>query len=183
MTRRVIAIIGTIGAGKDTAGNYLTSKLAIPSYQISAPLKEICAKRGLELTRENLVALGTELAAEKGESYFAEYIISHAIADTIIITGMRQLGQINFLRSRVDMTLIAIDADPAKRYERSKKAAVVGEANTLEEFVAKEQAENSPPNVQRLFECMDLADYHIVNNGTPQELYDEIDRIIESLDL
>lgn len=110
MTKEVIGIIGTIGAGKDTAGDYIACKLDIPRYQISVPLKEICAKRGMELTRENLVALGTELAAEKGEAYLAEYIVSHAESNKLIITGMRQLAQIAFLRSTVDLTLIAIDA-------------------------------------------------------------------------
>lgn len=178
MTKEVIGVIGTIGAGKDTAGNYIARKLDIPRYQISTPLKEICAERGVELTRENLVALGTELAAEKGEAYLAEYIVSHTESDKLIITGMRQLAQIVFLQSTADLTLIAIDADPSVRYERTKAAAAMGEAKTLDEFIANEHAENSPPNVQRLFECMKLADYHLTNNGSPEDLYSEIDCII-----
>lgn len=181
MVRQVIGIIGTIGAGKDTAGRYLTDRFAIPCYQISAPLKEICAERGMELTRENLVALGTELAAEKGETYLAEYIVSHAKSEEIIITGMRQLAQIKFLESSVDLVLIAVDADPSVRYERTVAAGVVSEAKNIDKFIANERAENSAPNVQRLFECMSLADYRVENNGSLRDFYDEIDRVIASL--
>lgn len=178
MSTHVIGIIGTIGAGKDTAGSYITTKLGLPVHQISAPLKEICALEGLELTRENLVALGTRLAAEKGEGYLAEYIVSNSSDDRLIITGMRQLAQIHYLRSSTQLTLIAIDAEPSLRYERAKTASRISEADTLEEFIANEQAENSPPNVQRLFECMKQADYHITNNGTVDELQRKLDLII-----
>ncbi len=181
MANHVIGIIGPIAAGKDIAGQYLAHQLGLPVYQISAPLKEICAGMGMELTRENLVALGTKLAAEKGESYLAEYIVAKAPEDRIIITGMRQLAQIHYLQSSAGLTLVSIDAQPSLRYERAKTGSRVSEASTLEEFIADEQAENSPPNVQRLFECMKLADHHITNNGSFEELHAALDSLIQQL--
>ena len=179
MTKEVIGVIGPIGSGKDTVGAYIAEVLNIPRYQISAPLKTLCVERGLQLTRENLVALGTQLAAERGEAFLAEYIVTHAESEKVVITGMRQLAQIAFLKSAVDrFTLIAVDAEPSLRYARSVAAGVVGEAKTLEEFIASERAENSAPNVQRLFECMKLADHHVTNNGSLEELHVSIDRLV-----
>ncbi len=177
MTKHVIAIIGTIGAGKDTAGDYLAKQLGIPSYQISAPLKEICLQSGLEPTRENLIALGTRLAKERGDGYLARYIIER-MPERAIITGIRQLGQIEELRSHANLTIIAIDASPALRFERIKKNGKIGEASSLDEFVARELAENSPPNAQRLFECMELSDTHLQNEGDLDELYAQLNLII-----
>ena len=178
MSKQVIGIVGTIGAGKDTAGDYLAKQLNIPIYQISAPLKMLCTEKGLEATRENLIALGTKLAAEKGEGYLAEYIVGYA-PDSFIITGMRQLGQISFLKSSTEFKLVSIDAKPEIRFERIKRNSKIGEADSLVDFNAREKAENNPPNIQRLFECMKLADYHIINEGSLDDLYAQFDSLIE----
>ncbi len=176
MSKEVIGIIGTIGSGKDVAGDYLAGKLNIPSFQISSPLKQICIDNGAEPTRENLIALGTKLASEYGDGYLAEYILER-MPKKAIITGMRQLGQIAVLKKSSNLKLIAIDADPMIRFNRVVNNGKLGEANTFEEFVAKEKAENSAPNVQRLFECLELADCHVVNNGSLEELYIQLDQI------
>jgi dephospho-CoA kinase len=94
------------------------------------------------------------------------------------ITGMRQLGQITTLRSSSNLKLISIDAAPAIRFERIKNTGKLGEASTLEEFIAREQAENNAPNAQRLFECMKLVDYHITNEASLEDLYAQLDEII-----
>ncbi len=177
MTKQVIGIIGTIGAGKDTAGDYLAAKLNIPLYQISSTLKKICEEDKIEPTRDNLIALGTKLAAEHGDGYLAEYILER-MPEWAIITGMRQLGQIAVLKSSSKLLLISLDADPAIRFERTKNNGKLGEAKTLEEFIAREDAENSAPNAQRLFECMELADHHLLNEGSLKELYTRLDEII-----
>lgn len=177
MPKEVIGIVGPISAGKDEAGNYIARKLNIPSFQISSPLKKICMDSGIEPTRDNLIALGTKLAGEHGDGYLAEYILEH-MPEKAVITGIRQLGQIDVLRSESRLILISIEADPTIRFERVRRDNKLGEATTLEEFIMKERMENSPPNAQRLFECMELADYHIMNEGSLDELYAQIDKII-----
>lgn len=177
MNKEVIGIIGTIGSGKDAAGDYISGKLDIPSFQISSPLKKICVETGIEPTRENLIALGTKLAYEHGDGYLAEYIIQH-MPDRAIITGMRQLGQVAVLKSLSRLTLISIDANPSILFERVKNNNKLGEANTIDEFICREKAENSTPNAQRLFECMKLADYHLLNEGSLEDLYAKLDKIL-----
>lgn len=173
----MIGIVGTIGAGKDEAGNYIASKLHIPAFQISFPLKQICIERGIEPTRNHLILLGTELARKHSDSYLAEQILEQ-MPEKAVITGMRQLGQIALLRSESSLKLISIDAEPALRFERVKRNGKLGEAATLEEFITREHAENSELNAQRLFECMKLADYHIRNEGSIEEFHAQIDKIL-----
>jgi len=176
MTKEVIGIVGTIAAGKDTAGDHISNVLNVPLFQISSPLKQICTNNGVEPTRDNLIALGTQLAAEHGDGYLAEYILEQ-MPDRAVITGMRQLGQIAVLESRTDLTLLSIDASPSTRFERAKRNDKLGEARTLDEFVAREIAENSAPNAQRLFEVMDLAKYHLSNEASIEDLYAQLDLI------
>ena len=53
------------------------------------------------------------------------------------------------------------------------------EATTLEQFIQDEQNENSGYHIQRVFDCMELADYKIENDSTLEELYHKIDKIIK----
>lgn len=176
--KEVIGVIGTIGAGKDEAGNYIAQKLGIPVFQISSPLKQICAETGVEPTRENLIALGTKLASDHHDGYLAEYILER-MPERAVITGMRQLGQIEALQAAAKLALLSVDADPSIRFERVQKSKKLGEAATLTEFIERERMENSSPNAQRLFECMKLAQYHVLNEGSLDELYSQLDGIIE----
>ena len=176
MKKEIIGIVGTIASGKDKAGDYISEKLNIPSFQISSPLKQICEQNGIEPTRDNLIKLGTKLASERGDGYLAEYILGQ-IETAGVITGMRQLGQIALLKSKANLTIVSIDADPSIRFERARENGKIGEAQSIEEFVAREAAENSPPNVQRLFQVIQLADFHIDNNASIEELYAKIDAL------
>ena len=149
--------------------------------QISSPLKQLCEEAGIEATRENLIALGTRLASKHGDGYLAEHILrNERERERVIITGMRQLGQIAVLRSSSDLTLLSVDADPHIRFERVGNNGKLGEATTIEDFLQREKAENSPPNAQRLFECMRLADHHLTNNGSLDEIHAQLDEIFTS---
>lgn len=175
--KKILGIIGPIGSGKDIAAEYLSHKLRIPTFQISSPLKIIAAERNIEPTRQNLIALGTTIANEKGPAFLAEYILEQ-IPTIWIITGMRQLAQIEYLRNNSDFLLLSIDAAPDLRFDRCRTRNKIGEETTLKNFIVKEQEENSGANVQRLFECMKLADISFVNDWDIQSLYAWIDENI-----
>jgi len=179
--KKIIGVIGPIAAGKDTAAEYISKKWHIPLFEISAHIKEIARLRGIDGNRKNLTVLGRELAADKGLAHLAEKIVaelSSAEADAAVLSGMRQLAQIEYLRANTSLLLIAIDAPSELRFARAKARGKLGEGETLEEFIADEEAENSG-TVQQLFECMKLADHTIVNAGRREELEQALDEIVK----
>lgn len=178
--KRIIGICGPIAAGKDTAATYLSQKLNVSVYEISGILKQLAQARNIPLTRPDLTRFGTQLAREKGDGYLAQLILDQ-VADIGIVTGIRQLGQIDFFRKNADFFLIGIDAEPTVRFERASQRKKLGEAETLAEFIRQEQAENSAPNVQRLFECMQLADHCLTNNADPDSFYHQLDHLLPNL--
>lgn len=175
--KKIIGIVGGIGSGKDLAAEYISDKLGIPAFQISMPIKEIAKERNIEPTRENLVELGTTLAHEFGADYFAKLILEK-VKSQAVITGMRQIAQIEYFKANSDFVLISIEADPKIRFQRTQSRGKLGEARTYEEFVQNEINENSGDRVQRLFECMKMADHHILNGGSIDELCQKIDSIV-----
>ncbi len=154
--KKAIGVIGTKGAGKDTVAEYFADKFKIPSYSISRALKDILVERGMDITRENLTVLGREVAHEHGLGYLAERIFEQA-PDFFVISGMRQVPQITFLREHTHFFLIAVDAHPEVRFKRTQERGDVREAKDLAHFIETEQQENSG-DVQRVFDCMKLAD-------------------------
>ena len=176
--KKIIGIIGPKLAGKNTAAEYISDRLEIPFYTISDTLKEMAALRNLPQTRDNLIILGNELATEKGEEYLSKEILEK-IRYAGIIVGMRQLGQIQYLKENSNLVLISIDASPKIRFERANEGKRTGEAENFDDFVGKEIEENSGNNIQRVFECMKLSDYDIENNSTKNNLYKPLEKVLE----
>jgi dephospho-CoA kinase len=178
--KKIIGVIGTVAAGKDTVADYIGKKLNCQVYQISKAIKDEAKNRSQGTNRDTLIKLGTELSKKHGSDYLARHFLDYP-DKTLVITGMREVGQLDFLKNKSNFILIAIDADPQIRFERAIKRGKAGEAKDVEEFVSREKKENSGDHAQRLFECMPLADYTITNNGTIEELHQKVDKILNQI--
>ncbi|MBP6912136.1 MAG: AAA family ATPase [Candidatus Pacebacteria bacterium] len=184
MTKKtIIGIIGTVGSGKDTAAEYISKKINIPTFQISQPLKDIAKNKNIKATRENLIEIGSNLVKEKGPAFLAELCLVKISEDRGIITGIRMLDIIDYFKKHTNFILLSIFADSDLRFRRSIERNKLGEAKTIEEFIKNEEKENSAPNAQRLFECLNLADYVIKNNSDIEDFRKEIDLFLEKFNL
>ncbi len=181
--KTIIGIIGTISSGKDTAAEYISKKLKIPSSPISEILRDLAKEDNIEPTRENLIKIGNSLVKEKGPDHFARLALNRITGDRGIITGMRILGTIEYMRANSNLALLVIEADTKVRFERSVNRNKLGEATTLEEFIQNEKTENSLPNLPRVFECLKLADYSILNNSDLEAFHKEIDLFLNKFNL
>ncbi len=176
--RKVIGIIGPAAAGKDYAATYIAKKMKIPIYQISGEIKKMATERKVSLDRESLIQFGRELTSKYGDDYLAKKVLDDHHEQTIIMVGMRQLGQIDYLRKNSKLTLIGINARPEIRFKRIKNRGNWGDPSTLDKFLEIEEKDDGK-SVQRISECMKKADYLIVNEKEKKELEEEIDRILQ----
>lgn len=178
--KTIIGITGAIGSGKDTVADYISEKLKIPAFQISQPLKDLARDRDIEPLRENLIKLGNEVFQEKGPNFFVEVLISKAPENLLIISGTRIPSVLEYMRNNYNLILLGVIADPEIRFKRSALRGKLGEAKNFEEFMESERIENSPPNAQRISECLEMADYTIENNGDMQALFEKVDQFLIS---
>ena len=176
--KKIIGITGTIASGKDYIGDYISQELQIPIFQISKPIIDAAKEAEIPLTRKNITEFAPKFAKRVGADYSARIHLQN-IENQGIITGMRQIAQIQYLRNNSDLTLIAIDADPKIRFERAQSRNKFQEATTLEQFIKDEQEENSGYHIQRVFDCMKLADHQIYNNSTLENLHNQIDLLLK----
>ncbi len=178
--KTVVGIIGPIASGKDTVADYISKKLGMPVLQTSSVLREIARQRNIPETRKDLILLSRELAAERGRDYLVKALLEKTKGDCII-TGMREIGQIEYLKKNSKFILISVSADVKIRFGRLKSRQHIDEGKTFEEFLANEKEEDSSNNVQRLSECMKMADYKIENNSDLDSLFRKVDGILAKI--
>jgi dephospho-CoA kinase len=134
-----------------------------------------------------MVIVANDLRATFSPSYIVEQLYEQAKADgkNAIIESLRAVGEVEALKQKEDFLFFAIDADPKMRYERVVLRGSETDKISYDEFIANEQREmiNTDPTKQNISKCMQLADHVFTNNGTLEELHQQIEEITTKLNI
>lgn len=178
----IIGVTGSNASGKDTVALFL-EKRGFQHLSLSDELRDELKKKKLPLTRNNLIKIGNDLRKKYGPDILAKRVFKKVSLKNVVLTSIRNTAEVNFLERRKDFALLVIDADPKLRYKRSKKRGRIGEGETFEEFLEKENREKQDHSFgQQLHLCMELADYKIENNTTRKNLYKNIENFLKKLE-
>jgi dephospho-CoA kinase len=180
---KIVGAIGQIGSGKDTVVKHISTKLSIPIISIGDIVREIAKSEGLPLTRQNLQKLTEKYFERFGRTYFIDETIRKikcARHNKILITGIRTITDITTLRKNFadDFILILVTANKSKRFQRLKLRGELRDPKTWLEFLEQDRNEEK---IFQLSEAGKLADYRIDNNGSMEELFQKIDKVIEDI--
>ena len=174
---KIIGLTGTNGAGKGEAAAFF-HRHGYESYSLSDILREELTRRGLALTRDNLIKIGNELRQKYGADILARRAWQR-IKNKAVIDSIRNPGEVAFFRRQAKFILLAIDAPVEIRFQRILHRGRAESVQTLAEFKAKEDQERSTnPNHQQLQACLGLADYLIINDGTLEEFHQKLARFL-----
>jgi dephospho-CoA kinase len=82
-----------------------------------------------------------------------------------------------------DFFLIAVDADPEIRFQRISERKSETDHISYETFISNEAREmnTADPNKQNLKACIRVADFVMNNNGTKEELFGEVEKVLEKI--
>lgn len=178
----IIGFTGLMASGKDAAKKYLEEKYGAESFRFSSIMRDVLKRINVEMSRTNLSAVSLCLRQTFGEDLFAKVIASdaqNANSDIVVVDGVRRLADIAHLSKLDGFHLVAIEADPKIRHERLvKRGENVGESDkTYEQFIADHQAETE----LTIPEVMSKADLKINNDGSFEDLYKQIDELVEKI--
>lgn len=182
MTKAILGFTGRIACGKDVSKNYVEKKYGASSHRYSTMLRDILKRLYLPITRENLQNLSTDLRARFGEDTMANVIAEDVKNDKhkiIIIEGIRRMADIINIQQLPGFYLIGINTTPQNRYERMiKRNENVGEQNqTFADFLKSDQMETEI----QISDVMEHAKFQLDNNGSLEDLYGQIDKIINKI--
>ncbi|MEM5869661.1 MAG: AAA family ATPase [Candidatus Aenigmatarchaeota archaeon] len=185
MVNFVVGITGTIGSGKELVKEALARNFSCYSVTLSSVIQAQVKK---QVDRKTLQDMGNELRKKYGNFILAKLATDYLQRDKemIIVDGIRNPGEVEYLRKTFGnkFFLIGVDAPRELRWERIRKRAREGDPKTWEEFVTvdeRDQGIGEPLYGQRVRECLEMADFLIVNDGSPQEVNEKISRIVEQL--
>lgn len=180
----IIGITGTLGAGKGTIVEYLTTHHGFTHFSVRGYLTQVIKARGEVVNRDTLTHTANALRAQHGPSFIAEELFREAAAsgNNCIIESIRTVGEVTALKAKGHFKLLSVDADRRIRYDRILKRGSETDHVSFETFSENEEREmtSTDPNKQNLSACMQLADFHLTNNGTFDELYLQVDTILQS---
>jgi len=177
----IIGIVGSIASGKDTVGEYLEKK-GFVMISLSDVLRSIMRSEGVELTIPNMTRYGNDLRKKKGHGYLAKLAYKQAAGEDAVLTSIRQVGEIEYLRQFNDFTLIKLDAPIEIRLERLISRNRAGDVKNMKELKKIEEKQADGKNGgMNMNECFKMADLEIINDRTFKDLYKEVDSVIERL--
>lgn len=177
----IIGIVGSIASGKDTVAEYLEKK-GFETVSLSDILREEMRKAGIDISVPNMTEYGNNLRKTKGHEYLARLAYERLKGGKAVLTSLRQVGEIEYLSKLPDFTLIRLDAPIEIRLERLIKRRREGDVKNMTELreIEAKQADGKSGGMN-MNKCYALADYTIINDGSLNDLYKEVDSVIERL--
>ena len=182
---KIIGITVTLGAGKGTIVDYLVDHYGYRHYSVRGYLIEEAKRRGMELNRDTFVVVANDLRATHCPSYITDQLYLQAAenGENAIIESVRTPGEVESLRQQEHFLLFAVDADPEIRYERVVGRGSETDHISYETFLENEAREMSStdPNHQNIGRCMQMADHVFMNNGDFEDLYRQVETVLQEI--
>lgn len=179
----IIGLTGKNASGKGEVGSYLKERGFI-FYSLSDVLRAELKKSNKAATRDNLTWLGNELRNEFGPSVLADKILDWIEDDRhYVIDSFRNPEEVIAFRRTKDFVLLSIEAAPEKRFERIRSRNREGDAKSLKDFLKHEEREshNADPTKQNLNACAKMANFHVLNNGSVDQLHKTLNKLCKSI--
>jgi dephospho-CoA kinase len=180
MTKIIIGLVGTLASGKGTVKDYLIKKYQAQDCRFSTILRDVLNRLDLPISRENLQKISTILRQNFGEDLLAKAIAKDASrlsSALVVIDGIRRLSDIGHLLELENFILVSVDADPQIRFKRlvERNENAGDDKKTFEQFLLDQEVEAD----RQIPEVIKVAKEKINNNGHLEDLYSQIDKIIE----
>jgi dephospho-CoA kinase len=180
---KVIALVGMPGAGKGLCVEYLEKK-GWPSVYLGGITVDEVKARGLEVNEANEKIVREDLRATDGIGVMAKRIIPkiEALAteghDVVIADGIYSWTEYKIFKERFgdEAIIIAVTSPRSTRHARLLHRPVrplTEEQATAREYAEIENIEKGGPIAN--------ADYTVLNDGTPDHTYAQLDQILTTL--
>lgn len=184
----IIGVVGQIAAGKGILVNYLTEKMGFISYSLSSVVHMEIEKKGIKkYTRQMLQDMGDDLRREFGNEVLADRIIK-AINEqkrgNVVVEGIRNQGEIEFLKKDKNFILIGVKATRKLRFKRQLSRGKKWDPQTYEEFLIVDRRDigvGQNSSGQQVGKCLAYCDYIFTNNKGVNDFEKKINKLMKKI--
>jgi len=176
----VIGLTGPNAAGKGEVSEHLRAS-GFVIHSLSDIVREEAAAVGLPPERAHLIRIGNQLRESGGAGVLAERLAPR-LGSRDVVDSIRNPAEVEVLRRVPGFLLLGVQAPPQLRFARSRERARPGDPESFEEFLAREDQENSrSPAGQQLRATFALANEVIDNGGDLDALRARVDALLARL--
>jgi len=121
--KTILVIVGMPGAGKSLASSVMKAR-GIPVFVSGDIIRAEARKRKLEFTRKNLGELMLKIRKEEGMGAVAKRLVplvEKESGEFAVYEGARSVEEVDELRRKYGVVVIAINASPLARFQRLQR--------------------------------------------------------------
>ena len=182
MNKTILAIVGLPGAGKTEATKYAMEKTGWPKVYFGQIVMDEIQKRGLTLNEDNEKFIREDLRIKYGMAAFAILSLPKIQElfknSSVILESLYSWEEYLVIEQEfgVLFKVLAIYASPDTRIRRLKSR--VSRPLTPDEVKSRDYSQ-----IANLHQAGPIAraDFTIVNEGTPDEMFQKIDEVLKTL--
>jgi dCMP deaminase len=179
----IIGITGMYCSGKDVVSDYLVKK-GFHHFSLSDLIREELGRRGIEVTRDNLINVANEMRDNLGHGVLGERALEkmQSKAGNFAINSIRHPAEVEELKKAGSFFMIEVRAPIEMRFKRIKKRKREKDPDTLAELKKKEKLESQTEGPgQQLTNVIKMANAVVENKGSLKELHKKLDRLLRDL--
>jgi dephospho-CoA kinase len=175
---KIVAFVGLAGSGKSSAVDYLTGK-NFPKIYLGGIIYQAMKEAEIEITPESQQTFREDIRIKEGKDFVVKRAIQqthdliHAGQHRIVLDGVYTWTEYKLLKREFpgELTVIAIVAPKHLRHHRlshrPERPFTEAEANQRD-WAEIENLEKGGP--------IAIADHYIINDDTPEHMYQQIDQ-------
>ncbi len=181
MSKKIIAVVGKTGSGKDTFCDLLEKNFnSFLSFRFSDPLSTTLGLFFDKIKKEDQQWLASSLRDRFGEDILMRAVskrLERATEDIIVINGIRVREELELIKKQGGV-VVCIALDTKTRWERVVKRNERGDDNvSYEKFLEIDKGRTE----QQIEELSKIADIIVDNSGSIEKLEEECKKIVSKI--
>jgi len=180
----IIIVTGMPGSGKSKIVREFERR-GIPSVSLGDIVREETAKRGLELTKENVAKVSIRLRQELGQNAVAKLAVERVRSlleehEVVVIDGVRSLDEVGTFRSAFPgerIVIVAVHTPPHLRFERLRARGRHDDPKTWEDFEERDWKELK----FGIGNVIAMADYMVLNDCPKEEYKKRVESLVDRI--
>jgi dephospho-CoA kinase len=188
MDIKIIGVVGQIAAGKGILVNYLTKNLGFSSFSLSSIVHRELKKRGVKkYTRQMLQEVGNELRRGYGDEVLVSRtlkVIKDQKGDKkIVVEGIRNPGEIEFLKKDPNFILIGVKAMRTLRFKRLISRNKDWDPKNYKDFLEVDSRDigvGQGKSGQQVGKSLAYCDYVLTNNKDIKDFEEKIKKLMSN---